>query len=605
MGYRKSDIDVDATPDILDLSVLDPEEGTVPFWKNDGTRYNKAPSQAFGRGLLNLASEAALGETLSTVLAEKVTAAGGDASATVVTPTDGSSTYTAADWLRGLGRSDAPTKRGFWANIDGGVNVWRMRDRVFIGDAVNMGDDRSNTNTTWVPNDTAGANWLPRDSQFCVMQDRGGTAISGLSRSSDTGALSPLSTIAVAGFAIIDRASSTGRAFYGDVQFESGASYAYGFEVAAKNKGSNVTTTPYSLQTGVYGGYIVAGGDNSYGGSAANPSNTGILFAKGASTWNRGLVFAADAITGSDGSTGTGVAIEMGKGHIISWRAPGNYQGGFIRSDVSSPASDVGIVFANSAIQMFGVGGVSLAYFIHTASAVNYLGLKNAVASSPVEIDARGTDTNISITLTPKGTGTVNGPSFTATGNMQVGAAGSFIYNGRSQITSPADGVLRLLNAAGTDFARLTLGGGTSSFPAIKRSGADIHFRLADDSAYANATCATLLATTNLLTGSTGAIGFTSRSQMTSAVDGRIQLSNAANNDFGLLQFGGSSSSFPGLKRSTTALQARLADDSDFTALQGKLRTHVNYASGAPTPTGYLIIQAANGTEYKIPAEAA
>jgi hypothetical protein len=60
-------------------------------------------------------------------------------------------------------------------------------------------------------------------------------------------------------------------------------------------------------------------------------------------------------------------------------------------------------------------------------------------------------------------------------------------------------------------------------------------------------------------------IGWTSRSQMSSPSDGNVLLSNSGVNDFGRLQFGGSTASFPALKRSTTGLQARLADDSAFT----------------------------------------
>ena len=46
--------------------------------------------------------------------------------------------------------------------------------------------------------------------------------------------------------------------------------------------------------------------------------------------------------------------------------------------------------------------------------------------------------------------------------------------------------------------------------------------------------------------------------------DGNLTLQNNAQNSFGLLQLGGTTSSFPALKRSTTFLQARLADDSAF-----------------------------------------
>ena len=54
-----------------------------------------------------------------------------------------------------------------------------------------------------------------------------------------------------------------------------------------------------------------------------------------------------------------------------------------------------------------------------------------------------------------------------------------------TQMLSPLDGVIRFCNAAGTDFNRLQFGGTTASFPAIKRSGTEIHARFADDSAFA------------------------------------------------------------------------------------------------------------------------
>jgi hypothetical protein len=52
------------------------------------------------------------------------------------------------------------------------------------------------------------------------------------------------------------------------------------------------------------------------------------------------------------------------------------------------------------------------------------------------------------------------------------------------QFTASSNGVLKFSNGAGTDLSRLQLGGTTSSFPAIKRNGAAIDFRLADDSGY-------------------------------------------------------------------------------------------------------------------------
>jgi hypothetical protein len=72
----------------------------------------------------------------------------------------------------------------------------------------------------------------------------------------------------------------------------------------------------------------------------------------------------------------------------------------------------------------------------------------------------------------------------------------------------------------------------------------------------------------NFFAGATGLIVFTGRSGLNSDADGNIRLRNNAGTDFGLLQFGGTTSSFPALKRSGAALQARLADDSANTGIE-------------------------------------
>jgi len=73
-------------------------------------------------------------------------------------------------------------------------------------------------------------------------------------------------------------------------------------------------------------------------------------------------------------------------------------------------------------------------------------------------------------------------------GRLQITAAGSMFFNGRARISSPADGRFMISNTAQTDFDRLQFGGTTSSFPAIKRSSATLHARLADDSDFAELT---------------------------------------------------------------------------------------------------------------------
>ena len=78
-----------------------------------------------------------------------------------------------------------------------------------------------------------------------------------------------------------------------------------------------------------------------------------------------------------------------------------------------------------------------------------------------------------------------------------------------------------------------------------------------------------------------GRFGWSGASRMCSygAIDGSIVMWNAAETSFNLLKFGGETTSFPALKRSTTTLQARLADDSGFAATQ---TLYDRFGSGTP-----------------------
>ena len=51
-----------------------------------------------------------------------------------------------------------------------------------------------------------------------------------------------------------------------------------------------------------------------------------------------------------------------------------------------------------------------------------------------------------------------------------------------------------------------------------------------------------------------------------------MRITNYGVNDFNRLQFGGTTASFPSIKRNSTDLQARLADDSGYTTIDAQLR---------------------------------
>jgi hypothetical protein len=83
--------------------------------------------------------------------------------------------------------------------------------------------------------------------------------------------------------------------------------------------------------------------------------------------------------------------------------------------------------------------------------------------------------------------------------------------------------------------------------------------------------------------------------------DGIIKITNYAATDFNRLQFGGTTNLFPAIKRSSTTLQARLADDSAFAPIQGKLTTDTAYTGTVVAATGYITIYDSTGTAYRVP----
>lgn len=101
----------------------------------------------------------------------------------------------------------------------------------------------------------------------------------------------------------------------------------------------------------------------------------------------------------------------------------------------------------------------------------------------------------------------------------------------------------------------------------------------------------TLKANGLVQTPSSGYFDFNSRSKVYSPADGQILLRNNAGSDFGLLQFGGTTSSYPALKRSGTKIQIRLADDSNFGTVEAS-----NIRSGTGSPES--AITAPVGTIY-------
>lgn len=182
----------------------------------------------------------------------------------------------------------------------------------------------NSSSQTWLTSSSDGAYWISSNARTFIAPVTGETKLIGVAGFSNT-SLGSSVAIGVSGAIICNNVAKAGWAAYLDVQYESGT-YAYGVEIAVKNKSLDKTVTPYTADPSgsTFGVQLSGGGDNNYGGAGANPVTAGIIFTQAGNTWNRGIVFRKTSITGTDGSTGTGVAIEMAKGHLVQWENQSN-----------------------------------------------------------------------------------------------------------------------------------------------------------------------------------------------------------------------------------------------------------------------------------------
>jgi hypothetical protein len=122
--------------------------------------------------------------------------------------------------------------------------------------------------------------------------------------------------------------------------------------------------------------------------------------------WNIGIRFQSNSLTGTDGVTGTAQALQMAKGHELNWMASSTIQGAKIRSDVTAiSGQDVAQIFEPNAVSFFGTTSTRMFAGEHVASGVNNVRFKNAAASFFPSIAAEGSDTNVGIFFDAKGQG--------------------------------------------------------------------------------------------------------------------------------------------------------------------------------------------------------
>lgn len=202
--------------------------------------------------------------------------------------------------------------------------------------------------------------------------------------------------------------------------------------------------------------------------------------------------------------------------------------------------------------------------------------------------------TNQSIVATPSGTGRFVLPNgglyFDASGtngSIQRNGASIEAISGTRSDYSPFYAKQIILSRSAFSFAAISLDQSSATTVEINNGTAgtlrDLSLRTLAASGSISATGRS--SASDFLTNSYGGVYSPAAGQMRLTTDG------LSKSDFGLLQFGGTTSSFPSLKRSGTGLHVRLADDSAYADLSLSTVT----ASQNLTAAGYIACYGTGG----------
>jgi hypothetical protein len=325
---------------------------------------------------------------------------------------------------------------GFWDDDAPAGRLFRFADRVFVGDAATEGGGKRapGVEKSWVGNSAGGfMTYFESRSTFSSFSQIGSIGVAGAARSSDNDRAGELNTIGGGFFAKNDNTNAADKksvwAIYGHASQEADNRFTTALELDVCSTQTLVGVTPYTMAgTGVTAtSWFGVGGETAQqlveAGSGASLTNVscalGIINSASGAANNRyakGIVFQATSLAGTDGVTGTGVAVEMAKGHELTWKFSSGASAfaGLIRGDGATGATHQRLVMGNSNFQVRGVQDdltteqplFSVTAPSMGAAAVNYVSLSPGLAGSTITtVGAAGPDTNIDIRLQPKGAG--------------------------------------------------------------------------------------------------------------------------------------------------------------------------------------------------------
>jgi hypothetical protein len=194
----------------------------------------------------------------------------------------------------------------------------------------------------------------------------------------------------------------------------------HGMEIDVANMGATVPIWPATpfMQGLTSGAWICSGGESTEPSAGGSPgaASVGIAIIRNDSqvvktaSFEKGIVFHNNAILGTDGATGIGIAVAFATGHSMQWYNNSNQLCAEIVATGRTLANtgfrmdftDTGIRFEDRI-----TGAFSLA-ITKPAVPANGLSIAGSEAGSPIIVSAQGSDTNIDLVIAAKGTGVLD-----------------------------------------------------------------------------------------------------------------------------------------------------------------------------------------------------
>lgn len=273
---------------------------------------------------------------------------------------------------------------------------------------------------TWVNGVSAGAyEYLEANSGLNLRGKPDGISVFSAVRSSQGGGGGTSANIAFAAFGYNDFPAGIAGVWgvYDTMIRKAGTAGAtIGMEVDVANMGTTIPILPNAMvssgQTMCL--WIATGGETATNFAVGTASCAiGILRndanATPSAKFEKGIVFHSLCISGTDGATGTGIAIALATGHVMAWFNNSNQQTAYIYAAAALlQANAQGIVFTNTGINfVLTSDGTINAQISPVAAAANYPQLQAIAAGGTPQYAVAGTDANIDLMLSPKGTGLV------------------------------------------------------------------------------------------------------------------------------------------------------------------------------------------------------